>query len=88
MWTHTHTHTLTLTPHAHSIHHVRRPGAILHPGTLVATLDLDDPSRVREAKKSTDVLPQMKEQSGRGDKVHQVCTSDSWYMYFHDIDGI
>ncbi|KRZ57740.1 Acetyl-CoA carboxylase [Trichinella nativa] len=30
-----------------SIHYVKRPGALLNPGSLVATLTLDDPSRVR-----------------------------------------
>jgi len=43
--THTHTHTHT---HAHtqSLHHVKCPGGILHPGALVARLDLDEPSKV------------------------------------------
>lgn len=55
-----------------SIHHIRRPGAILHPGTLVATLELDDSSQVQAAKKSTDTLPQHKITTGCGEKVHQV----------------
>ena len=61
--------------HTHSIHHVRRPGAILHPGTLVATLDLDDPSQVQAAKRYTDTLPQLNKTSGCGEKVHQVRVS-------------
>ncbi|XP_064397695.1 acetyl-CoA carboxylase-like isoform X2 [Halichondria panicea] len=58
-----------------TIHHVRRPGAILHPGTLVATLDLDDSSQIQAAQRSTDTLPQHKTASGCGDKVHQVYQS-------------
>ena len=55
-----------------SIHFVKRPGAILHPGTLVATLAIDDPSRIKQAKKATAKLPQQRSQSARGDKINQV----------------
>ena len=71
--THTHTHTLSLShTHTHSLHHVKRPGAILHPGTLVARLDLDDPSKVQQAKKFTGPLPPNSGQKIRGDKISQV----------------
>ena len=56
-----------------SIHIVKRPGAILHPGTLVATLELDDPSRIKQAKKATAKLPQKSGPTSRGDKINQVC---------------
>ena len=63
-----HKHTL------HSLHHVKRPGAILHPGTLIARLDLDDPSKVHQSKKFTGPLPPNSGQMTRGDKIHQVDT--------------
>ena len=44
-----------------SIHHVRQPGAILHPGTLVSRLELDDSSCVRHAKAFTGPLPKSKQ---------------------------
>ena len=31
-----------------SIHYVKFPGAVLDPGTVVARLELDDPSRVKQ----------------------------------------
>ena len=51
---------------------MKRVGAILHAGTVVANLDLDDPSKVKKAQKTDQTLPQYNNQTGRGDKVHQV----------------
>jgi hypothetical protein len=51
---------------------VKRVGAILHAGTVVANLDLDDPSKVKKALKTLQALPDYKNSTGRGDKVHQV----------------
>ena len=38
----------------------------------MALLDLDDPSKVKIAKPTTQNLPQLRHHSGKGDKVHQV----------------
>ena len=59
------------------LHHVKRVGAILHAGTVVAHLDLDDPSKVKRAQRTTQTLPQHTNQTGRGDKVHQVSTQNT-----------
>ena len=45
------------------IHHKKQPGAILHPGTLVAILDLDDASCITKALPFTGSLPQGKKES-------------------------
>lgn len=70
------TSTITFTCNLHvpicSIHIVKRPGAILHPGTLVATLEIDDPDRIKQAKKSTTKFPQKTGHGVRGDKINQV----------------
>ena len=56
-----------------SLHHIKCPGAILHPGTLVARLDLDDPSSVCQATLYTEPLPVCKtDKTQAGSKVHQV----------------
>lgn len=55
-----------------SLHHIKCPGAILHPGTLVARLDLDDPSSVCQATLYTQPLPVCKTDKTQGSKVHQV----------------
>ena len=75
--THSHKHTL------HSLHHVKRPGAILHPGTLIARLDLDDPSKVHQSKKFTGPLPPNSGQMTRGDKIHQVHQVDTLLHSLH-----
>ena len=46
-----------------SIHHKKQPGAILHPGTLVAKLDLDDASSVTKAVPFSGSLPQGKKET-------------------------
>ena len=60
---------LSLSP---SLHHVKCPGAILHPGMLVATLDLDDPSQVQQAEKFMGPLPSDPQTETHKTKVHQV----------------
>lgn len=57
-----------------SLHHVKRPGAILHPGTLVARLDLDDPTRVKQAARHQGTFSENRGHALKiqGDKVHQV----------------
>ena len=63
------THTLS----GSSLHYVKRPGAILHPGMLVARIDLDDPSHVRQAEKFLGPLPSAPKLSeSQKAKVHQV----------------
>ena len=52
---------------------MKRPGAILHPGMLVARIDLDDPTHVQQAEKFTGPLPSPPEVSEtQKAKVHQV----------------
>jgi biotin carboxylase len=54
------------------LHYVKRPGAILHPGMLVARIDLDDPSHVRQAEKFLGPLPSAPKLSeSQKAKVHQ-----------------
>ena len=70
---------IMLSPHfplVPSLHHVKRPGAILHPGMLVARINLDDPSHVRQAEKFLGPLPSPPKLSeSQKVKVHQVKTA-------------
>ena len=59
-----------------SLHYVKQPGAILHSGTMVAQLDLDDPSKIRQAERFTGGLPSSKQPKSRGEKIHQVSSSE------------
>jgi biotin carboxylase/biotin carboxyl carrier protein len=54
------------TSHSGVIHHKRQPGAILHPGTILAILDLDDDSSVTHAELFTGPLPVTKKESTHG----------------------
>nr|WDE40200.1 acetyl-CoA carboxylase [Tegillarca granosa] len=54
------------------VHYVKRPGAVLDPGSVVAHLDLDDPSRVQQAQPYTGRLPIPQNPSSHGEKLHQV----------------
>ncbi|XP_054857972.1 acetyl-CoA carboxylase 1 isoform X1 [Eublepharis macularius] len=54
------------------IHYVKRPGAALDPGCVIAKLQLDDPSRVQQAELHTGVLPQIQSTALRGEKLHRV----------------
>lgn len=44
---------VSLTKHwsFNSVHYVKNPGAVLEPGSVVAKLELDDPSKVTQVKK-------------------------------------
>uniref|UniRef100_A0A8C5HRX9 acetyl-CoA carboxylase n=1 Tax=Gouania willdenowi TaxID=441366 RepID=A0A8C5HRX9_GOUWI len=48
------------------IHYVKRPGAALEPGCVIAKLQLDDPSRVQQVQLTLGVKPL------RGEKLHRV----------------
>ncbi|KAL8199182.1 UNVERIFIED_CONTAM: hypothetical protein K2H54_036314 [Gekko kuhli] len=54
------------------IHYVKRPGAALDPGCVIAKLQLDDPSRVQQAELHTGMLPQIQSTALRGEKLHRV----------------
>uniref|UniRef100_A0A8C9TV64 acetyl-CoA carboxylase n=1 Tax=Scleropages formosus TaxID=113540 RepID=A0A8C9TV64_SCLFO len=54
------------------IHYVKRAGAALEPGCVIAKLQLDDPSRVQQAELHTDALPQIQSVALRGEKLHRV----------------
>ncbi|XP_074643040.1 acetyl-CoA carboxylase-like isoform X2 [Tubulanus polymorphus] len=54
------------------VHYVKRPGAVLDAGNIVARLQLDDPSRVKQAKIFSGELPKLMGPSILGDKLHQV----------------
>uniref|UniRef100_A0A8C0BI87 acetyl-CoA carboxylase n=1 Tax=Buteo japonicus TaxID=224669 RepID=A0A8C0BI87_9AVES len=54
------------------IHYVKRPGAALDPGCVIAKLQLDDPSRVQQAELHTGALPQIQSTALRGEKLHRI----------------
>uniref|UniRef100_A0A668AIB8 acetyl-CoA carboxylase n=1 Tax=Myripristis murdjan TaxID=586833 RepID=A0A668AIB8_9TELE len=54
------------------IHYVKRAGAALEPGCVIAKLQLDDPSRVQQAELHTGVLPSIQAVALRGEKLHRV----------------
>lgn len=58
-----------------SVHYVKRPGAVLDGGSVVANLDLDDPSRVQQAQSFTGTLPQPQAPPTHGEKLHQLFQS-------------
>lgn len=41
-----------------SVHYVKSPGAVLEPGSVVAKLELDDPSKVTQVKNLNIVITQ------------------------------
>ena len=55
-----------------SVHFVKRPGAVLDAGSVIARLDLDDPSRVQQAKLFTGTLPASHNPLNWGERLHQV----------------
>ncbi|XP_030632156.1 acetyl-CoA carboxylase isoform X2 [Chanos chanos] len=64
---------MTLTAaEAGQVHFVKRAGAVLEAGCVIARLELDDPSRVRKAELYTGVLPQFQPGSLCGEKLHRV----------------
>uniref|UniRef100_A0A8C4HHW9 acetyl-CoA carboxylase n=1 Tax=Dicentrarchus labrax TaxID=13489 RepID=A0A8C4HHW9_DICLA len=54
------------------IHFVKRAGAALEPGCVIAKLQLDDPSRVQQAELHTGALPSIQAVALRGEKLHRV----------------
>ncbi|XP_031712887.1 acetyl-CoA carboxylase 1 isoform X3 [Anarrhichthys ocellatus] len=54
------------------IHFVKRAGAALEPGCVIAKLQLDDPSRVQQAELHTGPLPVIQAVALRGEKLHRV----------------
>ncbi|XP_037603973.1 acetyl-CoA carboxylase 1 isoform X5 [Sebastes umbrosus] len=54
------------------IHYVKRAGAALEPGCVIAKLQLDDPSRVQQAELHTGPLPIIQAVALRGEKLHRV----------------
>ncbi|KAK1157586.1 acetyl-CoA carboxylase-like [Acipenser oxyrinchus oxyrinchus] len=54
------------------IHYVKRAGAVLEPGCVIAKLQLDDPSRVQQAELYTGKLPLIQAMSLHGEKLHRV----------------
>ncbi|KAM3610281.1 uncharacterized protein V6R79_001760 [Siganus canaliculatus] len=54
------------------VHFVKRPGAVLEPGCVVAHMDLDDPSSVLRVELNTATLPPQQPLPIVGEKLHQV----------------
>ncbi|XP_019714440.1 acetyl-CoA carboxylase 1 isoform X1 [Hippocampus comes] len=54
------------------IHYVKRAGASLEPGCVIAKLQLDDPTRVQQAELHTGTLPSTQAVALRGEKLHRV----------------
>ncbi|XP_072244094.1 acetyl-CoA carboxylase isoform X2 [Leuresthes tenuis] len=54
------------------IHFVKRPGAVLLPGCVVAHIDLDDPSSIHRVELNTATLPPQQPLPMVGEKLHQV----------------
>ncbi|KAF8785887.1 Acetyl-CoA carboxylase like protein [Argiope bruennichi] len=54
------------------IHFVKRPGAVLEAGTILARLELDDPSQMKKAQLFTGVFPNDDFSSWHGDKLNQI----------------
>ncbi|CAL1616009.1 unnamed protein product [Knipowitschia caucasica] len=64
---------MTLTvQQAGCIHFVKRPGAVLETGCVVAHMDLDDPSSILRVELNTSVLPPQQPLPVVGEKLHQV----------------
>ncbi|XP_061116348.1 acetyl-CoA carboxylase isoform X4 [Conger conger] len=54
------------------VHFVKRPGAVLEAGGIVAHLELDDPSSLHPVELNTEVLPVQQPLPMTGEKLHQV----------------
>ncbi|XP_039658817.1 acetyl-CoA carboxylase isoform X2 [Perca fluviatilis] len=54
------------------VHFVKRPGAVLQPGCVVAHIDLDDPSSIHPVELNTAILPPQQPLPIVGEKLHQV----------------
>ncbi|XP_070759737.1 acetyl-CoA carboxylase 2 isoform X2 [Enoplosus armatus] len=62
------------------IHFVKRPGAVLQPGCVVARIDLDDPSSIHRVELNTAILPPQQPLPIVGEKLHQVFHSVLEYL--------
>ncbi|XP_020604828.1 acetyl-CoA carboxylase-like isoform X1 [Orbicella faveolata] len=54
------------------VHYVKNPGAVLEPGSIVAKLELDDPSKVTQAQVYNGQFPETCGPKLKGSKLHQV----------------
>ncbi|KFM10627.1 Acetyl-CoA carboxylase 2, partial [Aptenodytes forsteri] len=54
------------------VHYVKRPGALLEAGCVIAQLELDDPTKVKTAQPFTGGLPAQQTLPITGEKQHQV----------------
>ncbi|XP_008280276.1 acetyl-CoA carboxylase isoform X2 [Stegastes partitus] len=64
---------MTLTVHQSGcVHFVKRPGAVLEPGCVVANMVLDDPSSIARVELNTATLPPQQPLPMVGEKLHQV----------------
>ncbi|XP_075372691.1 acetyl-CoA carboxylase 2 [Mycteria americana] len=54
------------------VHYVKRPGALLEAGCVIARLELDDPTKVKAAQPFTGGLPAQQTLPITGEKQHQV----------------
>ncbi|KFR12883.1 Acetyl-CoA carboxylase 2, partial [Opisthocomus hoazin] len=64
---------MTLTvEEAGRVHYVKRPGALLEAGCVIARLELDDPTKVKPAQPFTGGLPAQQTLPITGEKQHQV----------------
>ncbi|KGL89459.1 Acetyl-CoA carboxylase 2, partial [Charadrius vociferus] len=64
---------MTLTvEEAGQVHYVKRPGALLEAGCVIARLELDDPTKVKPAQPFTGGLPAQQTLPITGEKQHQV----------------
>ncbi|XP_031712065.1 acetyl-CoA carboxylase isoform X1 [Anarrhichthys ocellatus] len=54
------------------VHFVKRPGAVLKPGCVVARVELDDPSSMHRVELNTAILPPQQPLPIVGEKLHQV----------------
>ncbi|XP_029189065.2 LOW QUALITY PROTEIN: acetyl-CoA carboxylase-like [Acropora millepora] len=54
------------------VHYVKNPGAVLEPGSIVAKLELDDPSKVTQAQLYSDQFPEASGAKVKGTRLHQV----------------
>ncbi|KAM9625723.1 acetyl-CoA carboxylase 2 isoform 2-T2 [Morphnus guianensis] len=57
---------------AGQVHYIKRPGALLEAGCVVARLELDDPTKVKPAQPFTGGLPAQQTLPITGEKQHQV----------------
>ncbi|GCB68953.1 hypothetical protein scyTo_0000973 [Scyliorhinus torazame] len=54
------------------IHYVKRTGAVLEPGCVIAKMQLDDPSRVQQAELFTGPLARIQSSALQGEKPHRI----------------